>query len=113
MDDEDRKGVHPTLNDETLDEKCLKDYAMLRLISAKTERDAVIRERDKAIAENKVVIAEKEAAYAQRDVAIMERDVAFVALKNPRDERNRGWQAYKAQLAQMGWKFPEFSPKLH
>ena len=101
MDDEDRKGVHPALNDEPLDEKCLKDYAMLRLISAKTERDAVIHERDKAIAEKKVAIAEKEAAYAQRYVVIMERDATFAALKNARDERNRGWQAYKAHLAQM------------
>jgi hypothetical protein len=34
----------------------------------------------------------------------MERDAAFAALENARDERNHGWQAYKAQLAQMGWK---------
>lgn len=108
MDDEDKKGVHHTLNDEPLDEKCLKDYAMLRLISAKAERDAVIRERDKAIAEKKVAVSDKEAAYAQRDAAfaqrdeaIMERDAAFAALENARDERNRGWQAYKAQLAHM------------
>jgi hypothetical protein len=57
--------------------------------------------KTQAIAEKKVAIAEKEAAYAQRYAAIMERDAAFTALENARDERNHGWQAYKAQLAQM------------